>query len=92
VASKRRTVVSRSSTGFYYTRYAGTIARVDATPQASIISVEPDSGRTVIFDPAKYNHLDWGWASTTFKAQDADDPTVFASIAPPTQRDLRMLR
>jgi hypothetical protein len=36
-------------------------------PQASTISVEPASGRTVIFDPAKYNHLDWGWASTTFK-------------------------
>jgi hypothetical protein len=57
------------------------------------ISVELDSGRTIIiFDPAKYNRLDWGRASTTFKAQGADDPTVFASIAPPKRRDLRTLR
>lgn len=56
--------------------YAGTVLAV--TPQN--IRVKLDGGRTVDVDPAKYPHLEWGYAVVTHKAQGADGTLVVSSI------------
>ncbi len=52
--------------------YTGTVR---AVAQAAI-DIELDGGRMVRFDPKAYPHLDYGWATTTYKSQGRGDPLV----------------
>jgi hypothetical protein len=56
--------------------YAGTVIAV----APDNIRVKLDGGRTVDVDPAKYPHLEWGFAVVTHKAQGADGTLVVSSI------------
>jgi hypothetical protein len=56
--------------------YAGTVLSVERQN----IRVKLDGGRTIDVDPAKYPHLEWGYAVVTHKAQGADGTLVVSSI------------
>jgi len=56
--------------------YTGTVTAV----APNRITVDVDGGRTVDIDPAKYPHLEWGFAVTTHKSQGQGDPVAVVSI------------
>jgi hypothetical protein len=56
--------------------YTGTVRSV--TPDN--IEIEMDKGHTVNVNPAKYNHIEYGWACTTHKSQGRGDPLVVPTL------------
>jgi hypothetical protein len=56
--------------------YTGDVKAV--APNA--ITVDLDGGRTIVVDPRKYPHLEWGFAVTTHKSQGQGDPIAVVSI------------
>lgn len=56
--------------------YTGSVVHVSGRE----IGVELDSGRTVMFDPAQYPHIDYGWSTTTHKSQGRGDPIVVPTL------------
>jgi hypothetical protein len=56
--------------------YTGDVQAV--APNA--ITVQLDGGRTIVVDPRKYPHLEWGFAVTTHKSQGQGDPIAVVSI------------